>query len=229
MTAIQTVPVLRFYGFVAFVLLTAAPARVTSPDSGNNNSNPPVMMETFKVREKHLVNFGIGITFWENKATQRVLEMSVNAVRPDSGADFEGLTPGTRIWTINGVPVDNFEASLETGTELNKIFINRKRGDQVTLEVAQPGHRGTRFVTLTEDSGPKIILLPPGGSNRNDVPERVGPFQLNRKRQLAFGLGLNFWTKGTTKQVAAIYVCEVLWPQSSAASEGLQEGTKSTA
>ena len=171
------------------------------------------------------MNFGIGITFWEDKNTQRVLEMTVNSVRPDSGAEFEGLTPGTRIWTINGVPVDNFEASLETGAELNKIFINRKRGDQVTLEVAQPGHRGTRFVTLTEDSGMKIILLPRGGSNRDDGPEKAGPFQLNQKRKLAFGLGLNFWTKGSTRKVAAIYVSEV-WPQSGAASQGLQEGTR---
>ncbi|MEO6875377.1 MAG: hypothetical protein ABI222_11220 [Opitutaceae bacterium] len=121
----------------------------------DREQGPPLQMEKFTVNRGHLMAFGIAISMWEDKNTERVLEMSVKAVRPDSNADWQGVKPGTRIYSINGVPVESFVASFAAGTDLNKIFVDRKKGDQVTLELSMyvNGRKMIKYVTLVEEVG----------------------------------------------------------------------------
>lgn len=144
-------------GLVSLSLLSAAAARAT-PAASDDDNRPPVTMQKYVVNDKHLLCFGVAIELWEDKNTQRVLAMYVKAVQPESMAELEGLAPGTRIFGIEGIPVEDFTATFGEGSELNRIFLNRKNGDRVTLEVKMEGKRGTKFVTLVQKSGLNVFL-----------------------------------------------------------------------
>jgi C-terminal processing protease CtpA/Prc len=123
---------------------------VSAASAGSASVQPAVTMDKFTVASKHLQSFGIALEFWENKSTQRVMEMYIKEVQQGSMAEDKGLTKGTRIFEIDGIPVDSFDATFAVGSDLNKIFIDRKNGDRVTLEVKIPGTHGLRTVTLIE-------------------------------------------------------------------------------
>ena len=110
----------------------------------------PVQMEKFVVNDKHLLCFGVALTLWEDKNTGRVREMYIKAVAPDSMAEEKGLRPGTRVWSIDAVGVDNFDATFSAGSALGDKFLNRQRGDVIVLEVKVQGELKSRFVTLTQ-------------------------------------------------------------------------------
>jgi C-terminal processing protease CtpA/Prc len=142
--------------FAARAIILAALTSLTamhlaaSPVGSNASPPPPVKMDKFIVGEKHLQSFGIAIELWEDKSTQRVMEMYIKEVQQGSMAEDKGLTKATRIFEINGIPVDSFDATFAAGSDLNKIFIDRKNGDRVTLEVKILGAPGLRTVTLIE-------------------------------------------------------------------------------
>lgn len=111
----------------------------------------PQVMEKFTVNEKHLLCFGVAITLWEDKNSGRVLEMYVRDVASGSMAESKGLRPGTRIWAIDGIPADSFEATFSAGSGLAGKFLNRKPGEQIVLEVAPvPGEKRTRLIVLKQ-------------------------------------------------------------------------------
>lgn len=122
-----------------------------SASIGRGAEAAPTQMEKFEVHAKHLLCFGIALTLWEDKYTHRVLAVYVKDVQPESMAELSGIRPGTRIWTIDGTPVENFEASFEPETELGKKFVNRRRGDDILLEIKVASERQTRLVTLTQN------------------------------------------------------------------------------
>jgi hypothetical protein len=144
----------RICGLVLLGWLPAAAA----PAASDPASEPPVTMQKYVVNDKHLLCFGLAIELWEDKNTQRVLAMYVKAVQPESMAELEGLAPGTRIFGIEGIPVEDFQATFGEGSELNKIFLNRKNGDRVTLEIKLQDRRGTKFVTLVQRTGLNVSL-----------------------------------------------------------------------
>ena len=115
-------------------------------------------MERFVVNDKHLLSFGIALDVWEEKSSGRVLEMHVTGVQAGGMAEQEGVIPGTRVYGINGRDIYSFMATFGSGSELNGLFVNRGRGDQVTLEVVKPGHRKTEFVTLVNEQGFKVTI-----------------------------------------------------------------------
>ena len=121
-------------GLILLAVGLALPVRA-APAEPSSAGQRPVQMEKFVVNDKHLLCFGLGIEFWEDKNTGQVLAMYVKAVAPDSMAEHEGMVPGTRIYGIEGIGVENFLATFAAGSELNKLFVDRKSGDRVTLEV----------------------------------------------------------------------------------------------
>lgn len=118
-------------------------------------------MEKYVVSGKHLLCFGIAITPWENKNTQRVMAMCVKDVAPESMAGEKELAPGTRIYSINGVPVKDFEATFSDGSDLGKLFVDRKKGDQITVEIGNLGQQGTKYVTLIQSPGMSATFVQP--------------------------------------------------------------------
>jgi hypothetical protein len=118
----------------------------------------PAQLERFVVNDKHLLSFGIALNLWEDKASGRVLEMHVTGVQDGGMAEQEGVVAGTRVYGINGRDICSFLATFASGSELNDLFVNRPRGDRVTLEVVKPGHRKTEFVNLVNEQGFKLTI-----------------------------------------------------------------------
>ena len=108
-------------------------------------------MEKFVVNEKHLLCFGIAITLWRDANTGLVQAMYVKDVAPDSMAEKKGIRPGTRIWAIDNIPADNFEATFAADSELGKKFLNRQKDDKILLEVTLLGEHSTRTVVLQQN------------------------------------------------------------------------------
>ena len=136
-----------------FLLVALASTVGLSPLLAEPGTEGKTRMDRFVVSEKHLLSFGIAITLWEDKFSGRVLEMHVPQVQEGGNAEQEGVIAGTRIYGINGRDVNNFLATFSAGSELNQLFIDRAKGDQITLEVLKPGHRTAEFVTLQNQSG----------------------------------------------------------------------------
>jgi len=124
---------------------------VDTRTQANPTQGPVVVLEPYQVLgEPPKLSFGIGLNIWKDGATNRVSAIYLGKVKPGSDAELAGLGPRTRIDRIDGKPVEEFAASLLKGSELNRIFINRKLGDKVQLEVLPEGQTKTRIVTLTE-------------------------------------------------------------------------------
>ncbi|MDB6127231.1 MAG: hypothetical protein JWM35_1127 [Verrucomicrobia bacterium] len=115
----------------------------------------PVVMEAFKVDGNYIpkLSFGLALEVWKDNDTQKVISIYVSSVRENSPAQKKGLVPRTRIYRIDGTPVEEFTASFFKGMPLNKVFVQRYPNSRVKLEVAIPGEMSTKVVTLEEELG----------------------------------------------------------------------------
>jgi S1-C subfamily serine protease len=116
------------------------------------NDKPPVVMEAFKVDGNYVpkLSFGLGLEMWKDNDTQKVTALYVSSVRSDSPAEKKGITARTRVFRVDGVPVENLPASFVQGTPLNEKFVHRLGGARVVLEIGIPGDPRSRVVTLEE-------------------------------------------------------------------------------
>lgn len=115
------------------------------------SDQPVVVLPPMIVKEKApKLSFGLKLSLWFDGNTKMVTSIYIDKVKRNSDADDLGITPRTKIFSIDGIPVENFVASFNNDTELNRIFIRRKLGDTVTLEIMDVGGFETRTVTLTE-------------------------------------------------------------------------------
>ncbi len=124
-------------------LLAAAhpPAPVANPEA-------PVAMRAYVVEAKPLTSFGISLRMVAARPTKQVLRMFVREVVPDSEADYNRLGPGTEILSINGKAVDSFVVAFDPESDLGRLFVNRRRGDRIEMEVIDPGETTPRRVVL---------------------------------------------------------------------------------
>jgi hypothetical protein len=130
------------------VLSVASAAAVFAADA---RVSEPVVMEAFKVEKIHKVKlaFGMSLDVW-NAGNGKVKSIVVWKVRETTDAADQGVIPLTRIYRINGRPIEEFDATLRRSSELGKLFVDRKNGDQIVLEIGLPGHPDLRTVVLTE-------------------------------------------------------------------------------
>ena len=153
-------PILRFA--LGLALAAAAGAGAAGPAA---SEVAPVPMRTYTVAEKPLTCFGLSLQMVALRQTKQVLRMFVREVMPDSEADFNGLVTGTEILSINGRAVDSFVVGFDPQSELGRLFVNRRRGDRVTLVVVPPGETAARTVVLvlgrTHPPDPFVREWPP--------------------------------------------------------------------
>ena len=112
-----------------------------------------VVLSPIYVSTRPLGCFGLSIKARKDGLTARITEMTVLEVIPNSDADKQGLGPLTQILSIDGRSVSEFTASFAKGSDLNAKFIDRKKGDEITLEVLILGARKPKRVTLIEGRG----------------------------------------------------------------------------
>jgi hypothetical protein len=136
----------------SFISAETPTPRGTAVALPSNGKNQPPLLEPFVVNDLPVQSFGFSVKIARNNSTQKVDYIIVDTVVKGSPADRAGLSPLTSIRKINGRPVQEFTASLEGGSDMNRILMNRKWGAKVTLEVLDLGSTVPRTVTLIEGS-----------------------------------------------------------------------------
>jgi hypothetical protein len=138
----------------------APDARARPPETG---AEPPVRLQPFVVVVPPVTSFGLALTILADPQTRQIKRMFIKAVAVDSEAELRGLTAGTEILDVEGKSVSSFVVHFNPGSELSRLFINRRRGDRIRLVVASPPDRRPRAVELTQ------------GRTRRDTPPWDGP------------------------------------------------------
>ena len=120
--------------------------------SNSHQEKPPVMMAAYKVDFSYTpkLSFGLSLDVWKDNNTQKVTSIVITDIRSGSDAETKGLVPRTRIYRIDGKPVEEFTASFFKGTELSHLFVDRNNGAEIALEVWLPGAPTSKQVTVME-------------------------------------------------------------------------------
>ncbi len=96
------------------------------------------------------LSFGISLKMLRNDATRRIYALEISRVRAGSYAEGQGVKPGMRILRIDGKPVQYIAATFMPGSELGRVFVSRKPGDQVELQVVSPNSTEPKTIVLIE-------------------------------------------------------------------------------
>ncbi|HEX2854007.1 MAG TPA: PDZ domain-containing protein [Opitutaceae bacterium] len=107
-----------------------------------------VAMSPYVVKDIPVSDFPIGFDIMRNSGGDRVTGIVVNLVPPGSTTDRAGVKVGDAIVAINGRKAVEFAAGVGKDSELGRIFLNRKPGDQVDLEILPAGATKSFPVTL---------------------------------------------------------------------------------
>lgn len=122
------------------VLLAKDPkAKSPAPDD-----KPPVTLEAYKFTDQAIGSFTIAIRTAQ-EAESRKTRIFIIEVAEESDAERLDLRVGDEIVKIDGVPVESMDPLVTKGTALGKIFLDRKAGAPLNLEVIT---RRTKQVTL---------------------------------------------------------------------------------
>lgn len=103
-----------------------------------------VTLDSYDVRGRPVSSFPITIQV-QYSAELKKTRLVIIYVTPDSDADRQGLRAGDDIVKIGGQPVEDMDPRVAKDSPIGKIFLNRKPGDRLDLEVVT--HR-TKSVTL---------------------------------------------------------------------------------
>ena len=112
---------------------------------------PAIMLQAYTIEEAPpKLCFGVSLSLWKDANTGLVTAIYIDKVKSGSDAAENGFGPRTRIYSINGNPVEDMRATFNGDSELNKIFINRKNGSKIVVEGTPEGTSEIRTVILIE-------------------------------------------------------------------------------
>lgn len=116
---------------------------------------PPVEMKPFVVQAEPITSFGLGLKVTISRTTHRITKLEIRAVPEDSAAyRKQHLRAGMEIIAVDGIDIRTLEGRIEPGSEFNRLFMNRKRGDRIILTISRGPGRFPRLVELTESAKP---------------------------------------------------------------------------
>lgn len=99
-------------------------------------------------------SFGISYKITADKSTRMIQNMLVLTVAKNSEAAAKGLEPGMEVLTADGRSVRTIMARFDDHGEFHRIFMNRRPGEKIVIEVAVSDGGPTKTVTLTEGVDP---------------------------------------------------------------------------
>lgn len=139
---------------ILIIALGVGPLRggTDSPPAGQTHAGGPIILKPVTVTAKPLGSYGLSVRVKWNSETAMVESILIDQVLPDSPAARAGLGTLTTIRKIDGRPVQEFVATFDNGSDLNRALVNRKPGDRITLEVLDVGATRPRMVTLVESA-----------------------------------------------------------------------------
>lgn len=111
---------------------------------------PPgaVAMKPVRIRNAPLTNFPISIQIHWAAGGDRVAAIIITRVLADSEAERDGLQAGDAIVAVDGRRTEDFTGGVGRDDPLGRIFVDRRPGDHVTLEIRPAGAGKTFLVTL---------------------------------------------------------------------------------
>lgn len=125
---------------------------VATAPGGKMPSGPITRLEPFKVRDDPINSFGFDLAIYWDRGTRKVTRMFVGEIHEGSEAAELDLAVGDEIRKINGRPVTEFIAGVDAQSELGKIFLARKPGETLDLEIIR--HRPGRIKLTAKPARP---------------------------------------------------------------------------
>ena len=113
-----------------------------------------VSLPPFKIQERAVNSFPIGLRISQNLLTGKVTKIVVTDIAPDSILDRAGIKVGDEIVGVDGRKSQDFTGGFDQQSELGKIFLNRDTGAEVELEILSAGSPKPKVVTLTNGLRP---------------------------------------------------------------------------
>lgn len=126
-------------------------AQATSPPRAP--TAPIVVLEPFVVKDQPITSFGIALNIEVDRATGLVRRLIIRSVDRESEAYTKNLRAGMEILEVDELTVVALPARFEPGSEFNRRFMHRQKGDHIELTVAGGPNRETRVVGLTQGVG----------------------------------------------------------------------------
>jgi len=122
-------------------------ADVARTTSGSDTE--PIKLEPLVITESTQLSFQFSVRVTRSQPENQLVAMYVDRVLAGSNAEEVGLCPGAMIVSIDGRPVAQFEATFRSGSELSRILVGRREGDEVTLVVVDPDETRQRKLVIT--------------------------------------------------------------------------------
>ena len=130
-------------------LVTPADVAPEAQMPATSPSDQPIKLDPFVITESTQLSFQFSIRITRSQPMNQLVAMYVDRVLPGSNAEEVRLMPGAMIISIDGKPVTQFEATFRSGSELSKILVGRREGDEVTLVVVDPDETRQKKIVVT--------------------------------------------------------------------------------
>jgi len=126
-------PVRRLAPALLLAAVTAVAAAEKKPAAPP--ADPPVKLAPYAVSSTPVNSYAFDLVVRVSKETGKIVSLTITGVRENSDADEAGLQPGDEITRINGIPVTEMDPKLGPDGQLNKLLLNRPKGERLDLEV----------------------------------------------------------------------------------------------
>lgn len=131
-------------------LVLGLPSGRPAETAASERPDDIVRLDPLRVRSRPITCFGLALRIFVHPQSRQVACIVVEHVLADSEAAARGLRPGALILTANGRDVRTLRAPFTAGTDFARLFINRRRGDRITLEIQPAPNETPRRITLTQ-------------------------------------------------------------------------------
>lgn len=133
----------------AAILLLAATLTASPPPAEQPAPDQITQLAPFRVHDDAINAFGFDLAIYWDKSTRKVTRVFIGTIQEGSSATALDVRPGDEIRKIDGRPVTEFDAGIGAGTEIGRLFLNRRPGAKLDLEIIR--HRAA---TITVVAGP---------------------------------------------------------------------------